>query len=60
MFSYFKELLTTLKSIDESLKAIRAHSEHTSNDIAKLSSCVVVANRSYGDRISISTRHWNE
>lgn len=46
MIKYFKELLLTLKRIETHL--------------ALLSSCVVASSKSHGDRLSVSTKHWNE
>jgi len=46
MINYFKELLSTLKRIESHLE--------------KLSSCVKISGRDYGDRVSISTKHWND
>ncbi len=46
MKKYFKDLLVTLKSIDESLKLI--------------AKCVHEGHHRYGDRTSISTKHWND
>jgi len=46
MFKYFKELLSTLKSIDASLKHI--------------ASCVKKNHHGHGDQCSISTKHWND
>lgn len=46
MFNYFKDVLATLKRIEEHL--------------AKLAACVRESDRDYGDRGSISTKHWND
>ena len=46
IFNYFQEFLTTLKSIDKSLK-----------EIAK---CVVKNNRNYGENYYLSTGSWND
>jgi hypothetical protein len=46
MINYFKELLQTLKKIEQHLE--------------KLASCVQTSHRNYGDRVSISTKHWND
>ena len=46
MINYFKELLRTLKSIEKHLD--------------RISSCVKNSPRDYGDKISISTCHWND
>jgi hypothetical protein len=46
MVSYFKELLSTLKRIEQHLST--------------LSSCVRKSDLRYGDRYSISTKHWND
>jgi hypothetical protein len=49
---YFKDLLATLKSIDESLKKIEKNSE-------KVAECVKTSSRGFGDKTSLSTKHWN-
>jgi hypothetical protein len=46
MKKYFKELLETLKKIEKHL--------------GKLSSCVREQHHNHGDRVSISTKHWND
>lgn len=46
MIKYFKDLLATLKQIEYHLKL--------------LSLCVKHNTRDYGDRYSISTKHWND
>lgn len=46
MISYFKDLLATLKLIEKHLSL--------------LASCVKTSNRDFGDRVSISTAHWND
>lgn len=52
MINYFKELLKTLKSIDAHLAAI----EKNTGRVAK---CVQEDHHNYGDRTSLSTKHWN-
>lgn len=46
MIKYFRELLSTLKKIETHLSLI--------------SKCVNQSSRSYGDRCSISIKHWND
>jgi hypothetical protein len=46
MIKYFKELLTTLKNIEQSLN--------------KIAACVRQSHRSYGDSSSISIKYWND
>jgi len=46
MMKYFKDLLATLKSIESSLKVI--------------ASCVTENPQGHGDRVSLSTKHWND
>ena len=46
MFNYFKELRATLKKIEQHLSL--------------LAKCVEKSDRQYGDRYSISTKHWND
>ena len=46
MLKYFRELLTTLKAIERHLSV--------------LASCVQTSHRGDGDRISLSTKHWND
>ena len=46
MINYFKELLATLKKIETHLSL--------------LASCVKTSHRDYGDRVSLSTKHWND
>lgn len=46
MITYFKEILKTLKQIEKHL--------------ALLASCVKRTQRNYGDKISLSTKHWND
>jgi hypothetical protein len=43
---YFREILQTLKSIDASLKSLAA--------------CVKRDHHGHGDRVSLSTKHWND
>jgi hypothetical protein len=43
--AYFADLLRTLKAIEKHL--------------ARLAECVEDNRNTYGDRVSISTRHWN-
>lgn len=53
MINYFKELLATLKSIDENLKKIESNTKNVSD-------CVKRNHHSYGDSASLSTKHWND
>lgn len=46
MLKYFKELLATLKAIEQHL----SHLAH----------CVKVDHHRHGDRYSMSTKHWND
>ncbi len=46
MFKYFKELLSVLKKIEVHLDL--------------LSYCVKKDHHQHGDKISISTKHWND
>ncbi len=46
MIKYFIELLTTLKNIERHL--------------CKLASCVQESRKGFGDRYSISSKHWND
>lgn len=46
MFNYFKELLETLKLIEQHLK--------------KIAGCVREDHHNHGDSRSISTKHWND
>jgi len=46
MLKYFRELLLTLKSIEQHL--------------GRISSCVKDTTRHHGDKHSISTKHWND
>lgn len=57
---YFKELLATLKSIDNHLNHLRM-TEHSSNEyLLRLSSCVKEGHHRHGDKASLSTKHWND
>jgi hypothetical protein len=53
MIKYFKELLLTLKNIERKLNDI-------DEKLKPLSECVKTNRSDYGDRTSISTRHWND
>lgn len=46
MLKYFRELLATLKRIEQHLEL--------------LASCVRKDHHGYGDRASISAKHWND
>lgn len=46
MIAYFRELLATLKRIEEHL--------------ARLASCVKTRHHTHGDQASLSTKHWND
>jgi hypothetical protein len=52
MFKYFKELLDTLKNIDEGIKKQDLHLE-------KLSSCVTDNSHRHGKNVYLTTGHWN-
>lgn len=60
MRKYFKDLLTTLKSIDSSLKELKETGVSTNKHVLKLSGCVKEGHHRHGDRASISTKHWND
>ena len=53
MIKFFKELLETLKSIDNRLATIEANTKN-------LSDCVKRNHHGHGDRCSLSTKHWND
>jgi hypothetical protein len=53
MIKYFKELLSTLKSIDAQLKA-------SDKKLELLSSCVKAEHSGDGAKTSISTKLWND
>jgi len=46
MFKYFKDLLSTLKKIEQHL--------------SRIASCVKENHHDFGDRNSISSKHWND
>ena len=52
MIKYFKDLLSTLKSIDAQLK-------ESNKDLSLLSDCVKKNHHAHGDKSSISVKHWN-
>jgi hypothetical protein len=52
MIKYFRDLLATLKSIDENLKKIERNTKMVSD-------CVRKNHHSHGDQASLSTKHWN-
>ena len=52
MIKYFRELLATLKSIDQRLEAIEKY-------MARLDKCVLTNHNTYGDRHSVSTKNFN-
>lgn len=53
MIKYFKELLLTLKNIESKLNSI-------DEKLKPLSDCVKENHHRHGDRVSISTKHWND
>lgn len=53
MFKYFKDLLLTLKNIERELNDIN-------EKLKPLSECVKTNPRRHGDRVSLSTKHWND
>ena len=52
MLNYFRELKAILTEILALLKEI-------DGNLKNLSDCVKISGRHYGDRKSISTKHWN-
>ena len=60
MIKYFKDLLLTLKSIDNNLNELIKIEKQTNAGILKLSSCVQQDHHRHGDSSSISTKHWNQ
>lgn len=46
MIKYFKDLLKTLKSID--------------NHLSKIAACVKCDHHGHGDMVSMSIKHWND
>lgn len=59
MFTYFKDVLLRLQGIQDQLTVqndlLREQNEH----LSKLSGCVQSNHYGYGDRHSLSTKHWN-
>jgi hypothetical protein len=60
MIKYFKDLLLTLKSIDNNLSELRKTEKSTNACMIKLSNCVQENHHRHGDSASISTKHWNQ
>ena len=57
---YFKELLLTLKSIDNHLNELRKTATSTEEHTAKIARCVKANKHRHGDREYLSTGHWND
>lgn len=60
MIKYFKELLSTLKSINAHLNELRKTEQSSNEYLHRLSECVRTSSRSHGDKTSLSTKHWND
>ena len=60
MIKYFKDLLLTLKSIDNNLSELKKIEKSTNTCMIKLSGCVKQNHHRHGDSSSISTKGWND
>lgn len=60
MFKYLKDVLSTLKDINNNLTKINISTSLSQENTKALSDCVKVDHHRHGDHKSISTKHWND